>query len=197
MKKSTIWIIVGIVAVLAIWAVSVNNKMVTKEEKVTAAWSQVENLYQRQADLIPQLVADVQGAAKFEIKAFSAVTEARSRAMAVNIDASNLTEENMAAFQQAQDELSSSITRAINVVREEYPQLQATQAFIKFQDQLEGTANRIAVERKKFNEVVNDYNIAIRRFPTSVVASILGFEKKGYFKASEGAERPAKVEFDF
>ena len=145
----------------------------------------------------PQLVATAQGNADRELKTFTAVTEARARATSVNIDANNLSEENVARFQRAQDELTTSIGRAINVIVERYPDLAAGESFVNLQDQLEGTENRIAVERAKFNDVVNEYNTYIRKFPTSFIASMLGFEKKGYFHAMEGADKAVKVEFDF
>lgn len=179
------------------WAVGVNNKLVTEEETVAKAWSQVENVYQRRYDLIPQLVATAQGNADREMATFTAVTEARARATSVNIDANNLSEANVAAFQKAQDELTTSIGRAVNVIIERYPELAAGESFINLQTQLEGTENRIAVERHNFNDAVNVYNTYIRKFPTSVIAGMLGFEKKGYFTAAQGAEQAVKVEFNF
>lgn len=199
MKKSTITILVviGIIAIIIMWGVGINNKLVTKEESVTKAWSQVENVYQRRYDLIPQLVATAQGNADREMATFTAVTEARARATSVNIDANNLSEANVAAFQKAQDELTTSIGRAVNVIIERYPELAAGESFINLQTQLEGTENRIAVERHNFNDAVNVYNTYIRKFPTSVIAGMLGFEKKGYFTAAQGAEQAVKVEFNF
>ena len=198
--KKTLVIVIGIIAVIAaifLWGVSVNNRLVTYDESVAKAWSQVENVYQRRADLIPQLVNTVKGAANFEKSTFTEVVEARAKATSVNIDANNLSEQNVAAFQKAQDNLTSALGRALTVTVERYPELTATQAFRDLQTQLEGTENRIAVERKNFNDAVNTYNTNIRRFPTSLMASMLGFDKKGYFTASEGADKPVQVEFDF
>lgn len=199
MKKSMIVIlgIVGVVVLVVLWGISVNNRMVTQDEAVAKAWSQVENVYQRRNDLIPQLVNTVKGAANFERSTFTEVVEARAKATSVNIDANNLTEQNVAAFQKAQDNLTKALGQAITVTVERYPELTATQAFRDLQTQLEGTENRIAVERKNFNDVVGTYNTMIRRFPNSIFAAIGGFEKKGYFTASEGADKPVQVEFDF
>ena len=195
MKKSMIAIfaIVAVVMLLALWGVSVNNRMVTQDEAVSKAWSQVENVYQRRNDLIPQLVNTVKGAANFESNTFTAVVEARSRATAVNIDANNLSEQNVAAFQKAQDEITSALGHALTVTVERYPDLAATQ---DLQTQLEGTENRISVERMNFNNAVQSYNTMIRRFPNSVIAAIAGFEKKGYFTSISGAETPVEVSFD-
>lgn len=199
MKKSMIVIlgIVGAVVLVVLWGISVNNRMVTQDEAVKKAWSQVENVYQRRNDLIPQLVNTVKGAANFERSTFTEVVEARAKATSVNIDANNLSEQNVAAFQKAQDNLSKALGQALTVTVERYPELTATQAFRDLQTQLEGTENRIAVERKNFNDVVGAYNTMIRRFPNSIIASICGFDKKGYFTATEGADKPVQVEFDF
>ncbi len=199
MKKGTITIvaIIGIILICILWGISINNKIITKEEAVNEAWSQVENVYQRRMDLIPNLVNTVQGAANFERSTFTEVVEARSKANAAKIDASELTEENIANFQKAQDNLGAALSRAINITVEAYPQLTATQAFRDLQTQLEGTENRISTERNKFNTIVKEYNTTIRKFPNSIIASIQGFEKKGYFKAVEGAEKPSEVQFNF
>lgn len=199
MKKSTVTILVvlGIVVVGFLWGVGINNKLVYTEENVSQAWSQVENTYKRRADLIPQLVATVQGAANYEKGTLSEVIEARSKAGSVQVDANNLTEASVAEFQKAQDALSGALTRGINVVLERYPELTATQGFRDLQVQLEGTENRITTERGRFNETVNAYNKMLRRFPNNIVASICGFEKKGYFTAPEGSENPVDVKFDF
>lgn len=189
--------IVGAVVLVVLWGISVNNRMVTQDEAVKKAWSQVENVYQRRNDLIPQLVNTVKGAANFERSTFTEVVEARAKATSVNIDANNLSEQNVAAFQKAQDNLSKALGQALTVTVERYPELTATQAFRDLQAQLEGTENRIAVERKNFNDVVGAYNTMIRRFPNSIIASICGFDKKGYFTATEGADKPVQVEFDF
>ncbi|HPW77995.1 MAG: LemA family protein [Bacteroidetes bacterium ADurb.Bin037] len=195
MKKGTIWIIIiAIIALVVMWFVKINNRMVESEEKTVQAWAQVENVYQRRADLIPNLVNTVKGAADFERGTLEAVIEARSRATSITVDPTNLTEENMAAFQNAQDELSRSLGRLMVVV-EQYPALKANQNFLELQAQLEGTENRIAVERRTFNLVVQEYNVLIRKFPHSIVAGIRNFESKAYFKAAEGTEIPPVVEF--
>lgn len=199
MKKSLIVIIV-IAAVLGtglLWGISVNNRLVNAEENVSEAWSQVENNYKRRADLIPQLVSTVQGAANFEKSTLTEVIEARAKATSVQVDANDLSEANVAKFQKAQDALSSALSRSINVVIERYPDIKATKNFQDLQVQLEGTENRITTARGRFNEAVNAYNKMLRRFPNNIVASICGFEKKGYFTAPEGADEPVEVKFDF
>ena len=199
MKKGTL-IIIAIVAVVAIgilWGVGVYNKLVNGEENVSNAWSQVENVYKRRADLIPQLVATVQGAANYEKGTLTEVIEARAKATSVQVDANNLTEENVAQFQKAQDNLTGALSRGLNVIVERYPELTATKGFQDLQVQLEGTENRIATERTKFNDAVAEYNKSLRRFPNNIVAGISGFQKKGYFTAPEGSDEPVKVEFDF
>lgn len=198
MKKTGI--IIGIVAVLAIivlWGISVNNRLVTADEGVQQAWAQVENVYKRRADLIPQLVATVQGAADYEKSVLTEVTNARAGVDNVKVDPSQLTEEQVAAYQKAQDNLSKAVANTIKVTVERYPELTATQGFRDLQTQLEGTENRITVERGKFNEAVQSYNTSLRRFPASIIAGICGFEKKGYFTAPEGSEEPVQVEFNF
>lgn len=195
MKKS-IWVIIAVVAVVVLWAISANNKMVGQEENVKKAWGQVDNVYQRRLDLIPNLVKTVQGAAEFEKGTLTDVIEARSKASSVQLSADQLTEENIAAFQKAQDGLGSALSRLLVTV-ERYPELKATESFRDLQAQLEGTENRISVERKNFNEAVQSYNTLIRRFPNSLIAGIFGFEKKGYFTAAEGADKAPEVNFEF
>ena len=192
----TVLIIVGIVIVLAAMFVKPYNKMVQKDEECSKAWANVENAYQRRMDLIPNLVKTVQGAADYEKGTLEAVIEARSKATSVQVDPSNLTEESIAQFQAAQDQLSSALSRLMVVV-ERYPELKANQNFLELQAQLEGTENRIAVERGKFNETVNDYNSYIRKFPNNIIAGLFNFDKKGYFKAAEGADKAPEVEFNF
>ena len=192
----TVLIIVGIVIVLAAMFVKPYNKMVQKDEEASKAWANVENAYQRRLDLIPNLVKSVQGAADYEKGTLTEVIEARSKATSVQVDPSNLTEESIAKFQAAQDQLSSALSRLMVVV-ERYPELKANQNFLELQAQLEGTENRIAVERGKFNETVNDYNSYIRRFPNNIIAGMFNFDKKGYFKATEGADKAPDVEFNF
>ena len=195
MKKGTIWIIIiAIIALLVMWFIRINNRMVEAQEQTVQAWAQVENDYQRRADLIPNLVNTVKGAADFEKGTLEAVIEARSRATSVTVDPTNLTEESMAAFQSAQDDLGKSLGRLMAVV-ENYPELKANQNFLELQAQLEGTENRIAVERRTFNQVVQAYNVLIRKFPNSIVAGMRNFETKAYFEAAEGAETPPVVQF--
>ena len=199
MKKSTITIIaiVGVLAVIVLWAIGVNNKLVTQEENVSKAWSQVENVYKRRMDLIPQLVNTVQGAANYEKGVLTEVTNARAGVQQTQVDPSQLSEQQIAAYQKAQDNLTKALANTIKVTVERYPELTATQGFRDLQTQLEGTENRITVERGKFNEAVQAYNTKLRRFPTSLIAGMLGFEKKGYFTAPEEAAEPVNVEFNF
>ena len=199
MKKSTITIIaiVGVLAVIVLWGIGVNNKLVTQEENVSKAWSQVENVYKRRMDLIPQLVNTVQGAANYEKGVLTEVTNARAGVQQTQVDPSQLSEQQIAAYQKAQDNLTKALANTIKVTVERYPELTATQGFRDLQVQLEGTENRITVERGKFNEAVQAYNTKLRRFPTSLIAGMLGFEKKGYFTAPEEAAEPVNVEFNF
>ena len=196
-KSITIIGIVAVVAIAFIWGIGVNNKLVTEEENVSKAWSQVENVYKRRMDLIPQLVNTVKGAANYEKSVLTEVTNARAGVQEATVDPSTLSEEQIKAYQQAQDKLSKAVANTIKVTVERYPELTATQGFRDLQTQLEGTENRIAVERGKFNEAVQAYNTKLRRFPTSLIAGMLGFEKKGYFTAPEEAAEPVEVKFDF
>jgi LemA protein len=170
------------------------NKMVDLQEQVTSQWAQVENVYQRRADLIPNLVNTVKGYAQHEQETLTGVIEARSKATSVNVDAQNLTPETLEQFNQAQEGLTSSLSRLMLVV-ERYPDLKANENFLDLQAQLEGTENRIAVERRKFNEVTQSYNAYIRKFPQLIYAGLLGFDKKIYFEARQGADQPPVVEF--
>jgi LemA protein len=170
------------------------NRMVELDESVSAQWAQVENAYQRRADLIPNLVSTVKGYADFEQETLTQVIEARSRATGVNVDPENLDAESLQQFQQAQDGLGSALSRLLVVV-ERYPELKANQNFLELQAQLEGTENRIAVERRNFNNATRGYNTYIRRFPKNIVAAIFGFDQKGYFEATEGSETAPVVEF--
>jgi LemA protein len=196
MKKSLIIIVavVGFILILVMWGSSRYNSLVTKEEGVTAAWSQVENVYQRRADLIPNLVNTVKGYADFEKSTLTGVIEARSKATSVTIDPTNLNESNIQQFQKAQDGLSSALSRLMVVV-ERYPDLKANQNFMDLQAQLEGTENRIATERRNFNQAAQDYNTQIRRFPSNLFAGMFGFDKKAYFQSEEGAEKAPEVKF--
>jgi LemA protein len=193
-KFGGLLVLLIIAAILVVWGVKTNNRMVAAEEEVSKAWGNVENAYQRRADLIPNLVETVKGVAEYEKSTLEAVIEARAKASQTTLDASDLTEENMAAFQAAQDNLSQSLGRLMVVV-ERYPELKATENFKELQAQLEGTENRIAVERNKFNEAVQPYNSMIRKFPASIVAKIAGFDKKAYFKAAEGSDQAPQVQF--
>lgn len=180
--------------ILALWIFGSYNGIVTKEEAANSQWANVESQYQRRMDLIPNLVNTVKGYADFEQETLTRVIEARSSATSVKIDPTNLTPDKLAQFQQAQDGLSSALSRLLVVV-ERYPELKANQNFLDLQAQLEGTENRIAVERKRFNDTVNDYNATIRRFPGVIAARLFGFERKGYFESAEGAERAPEVTF--
>lgn len=193
MKKSTI-IILAVVAVLVIWGVTGYNGLVKMEENVDTSWANVETQYQRRLDLIPNLVSTVKGYAAHEQETLSSVIEARSRATQVTVDPKNLTPEKMAEFQKAQGDVSNALSRLL-VVRENYPDLKASQQFIELQAQLEGTENRIAVARKNFNDTANKYNKGIRLFPKNILAGIFGFDKKPYFAADQGASSAPKVEF--
>lgn len=189
------WIAIAVVAIIALWGMSSYNSLITAEEGVNEAWGQVNTAYQRRADLIPNLVNTVRGAANFEESTLTAVVEARSRATSINLTADALNDpQALRNFEEAQGALRSSLSRLL-VVAENYPQLQATQAFRDLQVQLEGTENRISTERNRFNTVVRGYNTQIRRFPSSVMAYIFGFSTKAYFEASEGAEQAPTVQF--
>lgn len=170
------------------------NTMVEMDEQVSSAWAQVENVYQRRADLIPNLVNTVKGYAAHEQETLEGVIEARSKATSVNVDPEKLTPETLQQFNQAQDGLSSALSRLMVVV-ERYPDLKANQNFLDLQAQLEGTENRIAVERRKFNETTQAYNAYIRKFPRVIYAGWFGFDKKSYFEAREGADVAPEVQF--
>jgi LemA protein len=190
-------VLVVVAGGLFLWGTGVYNRLVGLDEGVKTAWSQVENTYQRRADLIPNLVKTVEGAADFERETLTEVIEARAKATSVQITPQDLTNpEALARYQQAQDSLSSALSRLMVVV-ERYPDLKANQNFLQLQDELAGTENRIAVERKRFNEVAQGYNTTRRSFPTRLIADWLGFEEAAYFEAAEGAEQAPQVEFDF
>ena len=196
--SKTAWIVIGVI-VLALflginWGVKTGNNMVAMEEGVSTAWSQVENVYQRRADLIPNLVNTVKGYAAHESETLIAVVEARSKATSVTVDPTKLNAESIQQFQQAQGGLSSALSRLMVVV-EKYPDLKANESFLALQAQLEGTENRITVERQKFNETARTFNTYIRLFPNSMIASMRNFEKKPYFEAEKGADKAPKVEF--
>ncbi|MBL7971803.1 MAG: LemA family protein [Prolixibacteraceae bacterium] len=196
MKKS--WIILAVIAVLLLFAYSSvkssYNNMVSMDEGVTAQWSQVENVYQRRSDLIPNLVNTVKGYADFEQETLTQVIEARAKATSVNINPDKLDAQSLQNFQNAQSGLSSALSKLMVVV-EKYPDLKANQGFLDLQAQLEGTENRITVERMKFNESAQAYNTFIRKFPKNIFAGMFGFEKKAYFEAEQGAEKAPEVKF--
>jgi LemA protein len=202
MKLTTGWIVAisifgiifFVVLIGILTGVSTYNKLVSKEETVNQQWANVQNVYQRRADLIPNLVSTVKGVANFEKSTLTAVIEARAKATSVNINPKNLDDASLQKFQSAQDGLSSAIGRLMVVV-EKYPELKATQNFTELQAQLEGTENRITVERRNFNEVAQAYNTYLRRFPSNIFAGMFGFSKKAYFEAQKGAENAPKVEF--
>lgn len=191
MKK---WIWIGAIAVVAIFCYATYNGFISKDERVKTAWSNVETQYQRRADLIPNLVSTVKGYAAHEQTTFNEVVEARAKAMSFNISSNDLSPEKLAEYQQAQSQVGSALGRLI-AVAESYPDLKANQNFLELQAQLEGTENRIAVSRKEYNEVVNTYNVAIRRFPANLIAGMFGFDEKARFAASEGAETVPSVQF--
>ncbi len=194
MKKALPWIIVlGILAIIVLWIAGMYNGFVAAEEEVESAWSQVENQYQRRADLVPNLVATVKGYAAHEQETLEGVIEARAKATQVTIDPAKATPEQLVAFQAAQGELSQALGRLL-AVAENYPDLKANENFRDLQAQLEGTENRITVARQLFNESARNYNTKIRRFPNNILAGMCGFEKKPYFEAEEGASKAPKVE---
>lgn len=192
MKHTGLWILLGIVAVVVLWAVGANNKIITKQENATSKWGDVQADYQRRKDLVEQAINVVKGAGKYEQETFEKVIKARNNAP--QLDANDLTEENIANFQKAYDKMAQEMSRAINVTVERYPELTATKNYQEFQAQIEGCENRINVSRKKFNDAVRDYNTTIRRFPNSLIASIFGHDKMGYFQASEGADEAPSTE---
>ncbi|MBQ7942408.1 MAG: LemA family protein [Muribaculaceae bacterium] len=196
MKKT--WIVIAVVAVVVIslfgWVKGMYNGMVEQEETVNKAWSQVENVYQRRADLIPNLVNTVKGYAAHESETLQGVVEARAKATQMTVNVDDLTEENIKKYQAAQGDLQQAIGRLL-MLTENYPDLKANENFRDLQAQLEGTENRITVERQKFNEAAKEYNTNIRKFPTNIFAGMFGFEKKGYFEAQAGAEKAPEVKF--
>lgn len=196
MKKGLVaLLIVGAVVLgLFFWFQSNYNNMVKMDEGVQAAWSQVENVYQRRADLIPNLVATVKGYAQHEEQTLEGVINARSKATQITVDPQNLSSEELAKYQKAQGELGAALGKLL-AITENYPDLKANENFLSLQSQLEGSENRITVERNKYNQTAREYNTTIRQFPKNIVAGMFGFEKKPYFEAQEGAEVAPKVEF--
>ena len=193
MKKSTI-ILVAVIAALAMWVISAYNGMVKMDESVSTAWSNVENQYQRRTDLIPNLVNTVKGYAAHEKETFEAVVSARSKATQMTVDPENLTPEKLQEYQKAQGEIGAALGRLL-AINENYPELKANENFKELQAQLEGTENRISVERRNFNEVARTYNTSIRTFPKNILAGMFGFDKRPYFEAEEGANKAPEVKF--
>lgn len=196
MKKSTVTLLtsIGILLVIVGWVVRAYNGLITLDEETNGKWAQVESAYQRRADLIPNLVNTVKGYADFEKETLTGVIEARSKATGITVDANNLSPEAIANFQAAQSQLGSALSRLLVTV-ERYPDLKANQNFLGLQSQLEGTENRIKIERDRFNTSIKNYNSTIRKFPKTVIASRFGFEKKGYFEADQGTENVPNVSF--
>jgi LemA protein len=193
MKRTTL-IIVVLLALFGVYGCSSYNGLVQKDETVKGAWSKVQTQYQRRADLIPNLVNTVKGAADFEKETLTQVIQARASATSMNIDAGDLTPENIQKFQAAQDKLSGALSRLLVSV-ERYPELKANQNFLDLQAQLEGTENRIAVARNDFNTTVQDYNQSVRVFPANVFAGLFGFAQKGYFEGTEASQTAPSVAF--
>ncbi len=193
MKKSTIIVLV-IVAIVAIWGVTGYNGLVRADEAVSTAWSNVENQYQRRADLIPNLVNTVKGYAAHEKEALDAVVTARARATQVTVDVADMTPEMLQEYQKSQGEIGAALGRLL-AIAEAYPDLKANSNFLELQAQLEGTENRISVERRNFNDAAKGYNTSIRTFPRNILAGMFGFEKRPYFEAQEGAEKAPDVQF--
>ena len=197
MSRALVALVIVLVVVggLVAWAIAVNNQLVTKEQNVNGAWAQVQNQYQRRADLIPNLVETVKGFATQEREVLESVTQARARASGVQLTPEALNDPKaMERFQQAQQQLSGALSRLLVTV-ERYPELRSNQNFLALQSQLEGTENRIAVERKRFNEAVQDYNTRLRLFPGSLVARLAGYAPKSFFEAAPDAATPPRVKF--
>lgn len=194
-KKALTWIVVlGVLAIAVVWGIGRYNAIITAEEDVNTAWAQVENQYQRRADLIPNLVETVKGYAAHESETLEGVIAARAKATQVVVDPTNATADQMAAFQAAQGELSQALGRLM-AISESYPDLKASANFSALQAQLEGTENRITVARNNFNEVARQFNTLIRRFPTNLIASAMDVEKRPYFEANPGADQAPQVQF--
>ena len=191
----TKWIIIGAIALFALWCISSYNGLVSQEEDVEKYWANVEAQYDRRANLVPNLVNVVKGYAKHEEKVFTEVTEARTKIGQININAENMTDEQIEKFQKAQEQMSGALSKLM-AVSEAYPELKANENFRDLQAQLEGTENRITVERRNFNEVAKGYNTAIRKFPANIIAGMFDFERKPYFEAQAGAEKAPEVSFE-
>lgn len=195
--KKWLPLIVIVVIIIGIfrWGVGLNNTMVEKQETARTQWANVESAYQRRSDLIPNLVSTVKGYADFEKETLESVIQARANATSTTIDPSNITPEQMAQFQESQNSLTGALSRLMVVV-ERYPDLKANQNFLELQSQLEGTENRINVERNRYNTVARDYNVYIKKFPASVVAGFLNFDEMALFQAAPGSEQAPKVDFN-
>ena len=195
MKKNKGWIIAGVVILaLVLWGVSGYNSLVGMDEEVNGKWANVETQYQRRSDLLPNLVSTVKGYAAHEKSTLEAVMAARSQATQVKIDPSNCTPQQLAAYQKAQGDVTTALGKLL-AISENYPQLKANENFLELQSQLEGTEHRINVARKDVNDAAKKFNMSIRRFPKSIIASMCGFEKRSYFEAEAGADKAPKVEF--
>lgn len=193
-KNMGLIIVIAVVAIIVMWGIGGYNSLVSMDENVNNKWANVETQYQRRSDLIPNLVNTVKGYATHEKSTLEAVMQARSQATQVRIDPANCTPEQLAAYQKAQGDVTTALGKLL-AITENYPQLKANENFLELQSQLEGTENRINVARKDFNDTAKEYNVAIRRFPKSILASMFGFEKHNYFEAEAGAEKAPKVEF--
>ncbi|MFM7217178.1 MAG: LemA family protein [Bacteroidota bacterium] len=187
-------ILPGILILLIIWVIAAYNGLIESREKVNRSWADVENQYQRRSDLIPNLVSTVKGVADFEKSTLESVTQARANATGIRLDANNLTPEKLQQYQQAQAQLSGALSRLL-AVAENYPQLKATESFRELQSQLEGTENRINVERKNYNEAAQLYNVGRMKFPRVIIANLMGFQDKPYFQSDKGAEKAPSVQF--
>ena len=194
MKKSSVIIVLIVAAIVIVWGITGYNGLVSMDEGVQTKWADVETQYQRRADLIPNLVNTVKGYAAHESETLQAVVEARAKATSMNIDPSNMSAEQIANFQKAQDGVSSALGRLLVTV-EKYPDLKANENFRELQAQLEGTENRISVARRDYNEAARKYNTTLRSFPKNILAGMFGFEKKAYFEAQEGSEQAPTVQF--
>ena len=193
-KTTTLIIIIVVIAIVAIWAVTGYNGLVSMDEKVSNQWANVETQYQRRADLIPNLVNTVKGYAAHEQETLEGVIEARSKATQIKVDPTDLTPEKLAEYQAAQGQLASALGKLL-AITENYPDLKANQNFLELQAQLEGTENRIATERSRYTDAVNAYNQKIRKFPALITAKLFGFDPKPQFKAEESAAPAPVVEF--
>ncbi len=194
MKKSSVIIVLIVAAIVVVWGITGYNGLVGMDEGVQTKWADVETQYQRRADLIPNLVNTVKGYAAHESETLQAVVEARAKATSMNIDPTNMSAEQIANFQKAQDGVSSALGRLLVTV-EKYPDLKANENFKELQAQLEGTENRISVARRDYNEAARKYNTSLRSFPKNILAGMFGFEKKAYFEAQEGSEQAPTVQF--